>query len=123
MEYNLDGKVFKSVSNTDNGEVGADTLFYYRQAGDIVTADYKGGGILAGQLIARVLAGGQLDMRYHHLNDKGDFMLGRCLSSPERLPDGRLRFKEQWQWLSGDMSSGASEIEEVRRDAGSRTTS
>lgn len=115
MEYNLEGKVFRSVSNTDNGEVGADTRFYYRQAGDIVSADYRGGGIVVGHLIARVLADGRLDMRYHHLNDKGDFMLGKCLSTPERLPDGRLRFKETWQWLSGDMSSGSSEIEEVRR--------
>lgn len=117
MEFNLEGKVFRSVSNTDNGEVDADTRFHYRQAGDIVTADYRGGGIKVGHLIARVLAGGQLDMRYHHLNDKGDFMLGTCLSTPDRLPDGRLRFKEQWQWLSGDMSTGSSEIEEVLPDA------
>ena len=113
MEYNLEGKVFRSVSNTDNGEVDADTLFHYRQVGDLVSADYRGGGIVTGHLIAKVLAGGQLDMRYHHLNDKGDFMLGKCLSTPERLPDGRLRFKETWQWLSGDMSAGSSEIEEI----------
>ena len=116
MKYNLEGKVFRSVSNTDNGEVGADTRFHYRQAGDIVTADYRGGGILVGHLIARVLPGGQLDMRYHHLNDKGEFMLGTCLSTPERLPDGRLRFTEQWRWLSGDMSAGSSEVEEVLPD-------
>ena len=113
MDYNLEGKVFRSVSNTPNGDVDAQTVFYYRQTADIVTADYSGGSIVAGHLIARVLAGGQLDMRYHHLNDKGDFMLGKCLSTPERLADGRLRFREQWQWLSGDMSSGSSEIEEV----------
>lgn len=111
--YNLEGKVFRSVANTDNGDVGAGTVFHYRQSGDIVTADYSGGGIVAGHLIARVLAGGQLDMRYHHLNDKGEFMLGTCLSTPEQLADGRLRFKEKWQWLSGDMSSGSSEIEEI----------
>lgn len=113
MEYNLDGRVFRSVSNTDNGDVGAETRFRYRQTADIVTADYSGGSIVVGQLIAKVLAGGRLDMRYHHLNDKGEFMLGMCISTPERLPDGRLRFKEAWQWLSGDLSSGHSEIEEV----------
>ena len=113
MEYNLEGKVFRSVSNTDNGEVGADTLFHYQQTLDIVTADYRGGSIVVGHLIARRLDNGQLDMRYHHLNDQGELMLGKCISTPERLPDGRLRFKEQWQWLSGDMSSGYSEIEEV----------
>ena len=113
MHYNLDGKTFRSLSNTDNGEVGADALFHYRQTADIVTADYSGGSIVVGHLIAKVLANGQLDMRYHHLNDKGDFMLGQCLSTPERLADGRLRFKEKWQWLSGDRSSGHSEIEEI----------
>ncbi len=115
MEYNLEGKVFRSISNTGSGEVGADTLFHYHQAADIVTAEYSGGSVVTGHLIARVLADGRLDMRYHHVNDKGDLMLGTCLSTPERLPDGRLRFKEQWQWLSGDMSSGYSEIEEVAR--------
>ena len=40
-------------------------------------------------------------------------MLGKCLSTPELLSDGRLKFKEAWQWLSGDMSSGYSEIVEV----------
>jgi hypothetical protein len=113
MEYNLEGKVFRSISNTANGDVGAETLFRYRHTGDIVTADYSGGSIVVGHLIARVLAGGRLDMRYHHLNDKGDFMLGECISTPEVLPDGRLRFKEEWRWLSGDRSSGTSEIEEI----------
>ena len=113
MDYNLQGKVFRSVSNTNNGEVNADTLFHYRQEGDLVTAQYSGGGIVAGHLIAKVLGDGRMDMRYHHLNADGAFMLGTCLSTPERLPDGRLRFKEQWQWLSGDMSAGHSEIEEI----------
>jgi len=113
MIYDLDGKTFRSVANSANGEVSALTLFHYRQQGDIVTAFYEGGGIRLGQLLARVLPGGQLDMRYHHLNAAGQFMLGQCLSTPRRLPDGRLRFEESWQWLSGDRSQGTSEIEEV----------
>jgi hypothetical protein len=111
--HNLDGKTFRSVSNSGSGEVTAETLFHYRQRGDIVTADYSGGQIVAGHLIAKVLADGQLDMRYHHLNDRGELMLGTCRSTPEWLPDGRLRFRERWQWLSGDRSSGESEIEEL----------
>jgi hypothetical protein len=113
MKYDLEGKVFRSIANSANGEVSAATVFHYRQQGDIVTAIYSGGGILHGQLLARVLPSGQLDMRYHHLNASGQFMLGKCLSTPELLPDGRLKFKEAWQWLSGDRSAGKSEIEEV----------
>lgn len=114
-DYNLDGRVFRSVSNTPNGEVGAETLFHYRQTGDLVTATYQGGDILAGHLIARMLDNGQLDMRYHHLNSKGEFMLGQCRSTPRRLGDGRIALSEEWQWLSGDRSSGRSEIEEIVR--------
>jgi hypothetical protein len=54
MRYNLEGRVFRSISNTDNAEV----------------------------------------------------MLGECMSTPERLPDTRLKFEENRQWLSGDTSSG-----------------
>lgn len=114
MKYNLEGKVFRSVTNTENGEVSSNTLFHYRQKDKVVSAQYGGGSIVSGHLIAQVLFNGQLDMRYHHLNNKGELMLGKCLSTPELLPDGRLKFKESWQWLSGDMSSGYSEIEEIK---------
>jgi hypothetical protein len=114
VKYNLEGKIFRSVRNTENGEVGSGTLFYYSQKDKVVSAQYGGGSIANGHLIALVLPNGQLDMRYHHLNNKGEFMLGKCLSTPELLPDGRLKFKESWQWLSGDMSSGYSEIEEIK---------
>ncbi len=113
MDYNLEGKTFRPVSNTPNGEVGTETRFHYRQTGRIVTATYAGGDIVSGHLIANVLPSGQLDMRYHHVNTKGELMLGTCLSTPKTMPDGRLRFLEEWQWLSGDQSSGRSEIEEV----------
>lgn len=113
MDYNLNGKLFRSVSNSENGDVDAATIFYYQQQGEIVTARYMGGSIVEGHLIAKVLPGGQLDMRYHHLNRAGEFMLGKCLSTPSQLPDGRLKFSEEWQWLTGDGSTGRSEIEEI----------
>ena len=41
-----------------------------------------------GHLIAKVRPDGLLDMRYHHLNDRGELMLWTCRSTPERLSDG-----------------------------------
>lgn len=113
MQWNLDGKKFRSVSNSGTGEVDSQTTFHYRQSGDVVTATYAGGSIVDGHVIAKALANGQLDMRYHHINTSGELMLGKCLSTPRLLPDGRIRISEEWQWLSGDMSSGRSEIEEI----------
>ena len=106
-------KIFRSVANTDNGEVGDETRFHYQQDGELVWAEYGGGAIRKGVLIAAVLPDNSLDMRYQHVNTQGDLMTGRCRSTPEVLPDGRLRLHERWQWTSGDESAGESVVEEV----------
>ena len=110
---NFHKKIFGSLSNTANGEVGNETLFYYSQAGDIVWAEYAGGAIVKGFLIAKVLESSVLDMRYEHINSSGELMTGKCYSTPEVLSDGRIRLYEKWQWTSGDMSSGESIVEEI----------
>lgn len=110
---NYDGKTFRPLSNTDNGETSEETLFVYRQEGNILTSHYKGGKIRQGQLMALVAADGSLDMRYHQVNTQGVLMTGRCTSVPEILPNGKLRLHESWQWTSGDMSSGNSVLEEI----------
>jgi len=56
MKYNFDGKLFVSIANTENGEVGEDTLFHYRQDGDSVMAEYEGGSVAKRHLIAKILA-------------------------------------------------------------------
>jgi hypothetical protein len=113
MKYNLEGKIFASVSNTDNGEVNEETLFHYHQDGELVWADYEGGQIAKGHLIAKMRDDGQLEMKYHHMNAYGELRVGECVSIPIELDDGRLQFRENWEWLTGDKSSGYSKIEEV----------
>jgi hypothetical protein len=114
LNYNLEGKIFKSISNTENGEVSEDTIFHYHQNENIVWADYSGGSVVKEHLIANVIQNGKLDMRYHHINTDGKIMLGKCLSTPSITKDGLLKFNEEWQWLSEDKSSGHSEIIEVK---------
>ena len=110
IEYN--NKTFHSVSNTANGEVSHETVFHYKQEGNIVTATYSGGAVAQGHLIALVDAQGVLDMRYHHVNTSGELMTGTCRSTPELLPDGKIRLHEEWQWTNRDGSKGKSIIEE-----------
>ncbi len=110
---NLDGKIFKALSNSDNGEVGSDTLFYYSQTDDVISADYHGGEIMKGNLIGKQLESGEFDFFYHHINRLGELKIGRCLSKAETLDDGRLKLFEKWQWLCDDMSSGESELIEA----------
>lgn len=110
---NYHNKTFRPVVNAANGEVSSDTIFYYKQVDNIVTADYSGGSIRLGHLIALVDADGCLDMRYHQVSIRGELQTGTCRSVPEVLPDGRLRLYETWQWTSGDRSTGESVVEEA----------
>lgn len=113
MKISYDGRKFRSISNSDTGEVGSDTVFHYHQDGEIVWAEYSGGEIVRGMIIASVRDDQSLDMRYQHVNAKGELMTGTCISIPEILSDGRIRLREKWQWTSGTYSSGESVIEEV----------
>lgn len=114
MNITYDNKRFASVANSENGEVSGDTVFHYHQSGTVVWAEYAGGEIVRGTLIATVSPDGSLDMRYQHVNTKGELMTGICNSTPDIMSDGRIRLREKWQWTSGDLSSGESIIEELR---------
>lgn len=111
MNYN--NKKFKTVLNSNNGETSEETIFLYRQKGNILTSEYHGGQIVKGHLIGLVDKEGNIDMRYHQVNDKGELMTGVCNSRPEILSTGKIRLHENWQWTSGDKSFGKSIIEEI----------
>ncbi len=113
-EINYDNRKFASVQSSETGEVSGETVFHYRQKDDLVWAEYSGGAIVFGNLIAKCDDGGNLEIRYQHLNDKGELMTGICKSAPEILDDGRIRLLEKWQWTCGDFSKGESIIEEIR---------
>jgi len=112
---NYDGKSFRSVDNSETGEVSHETIFHYHQKGDLVWAEYAGGAIFFGNLIAKVEKEGNLEMRYQHLNEQGKLMTGVCHSTAEILSDGRIRLLEKWQWTSGDFSEGESVVEEIKK--------
>ncbi len=112
-KINYDNKKFALIENSETGEISSETIFHYRQTDDLVWAEYSGGEIVFGNLIAKVLENDALEMRYQHLNKGGELMTGKCFSKPEILSDGRIRLYEKWEWTSGDLSKGESIIEEI----------
>jgi hypothetical protein len=110
IDYN--NKIFRPVSNTENGETSNETIFLYKQMGNILTSEYSGGKIVKGHLIGLVDENGVIDMKYHQVNEKGELMTGVCTSKPEILTNGKIRLHESWEWTSGDKSKGQSIIEE-----------
>lgn len=113
FSINYDNRKFKTIENSEGGEVTGETIFHYHQENNIVWGEYDGGQIIKGNLIGKVDEEGNLEIRYQHLNNKLEFKTGQCFSTPERLPNGKIRLHEKWQWTSGDQSSGESIIEEI----------
>ena len=109
---NYNDKIFRPVSNSENGETTNETKFHYKQVGNILSSEYSGGKILTGHLIGLVDKDGNINMRYHQVNTNHELMTGICKSTPEILENGKIRLHETWEWTSGDKSNGYSIIEE-----------
>lgn len=109
---NYHNKTFRPISNTENGETSSETVFVYKQEGNIITCEYSGGKIISGHLIGLADKDGNIEIRYHQVNNKGELMTGICKSTPEVLTNGKIRLHENWEWTSGDKSKGQSIIEE-----------
>ena len=48
--FSYHNKKFQPVQNTENGETSAETIFHYKQEGNILTSEYAGGKIVKGHL-------------------------------------------------------------------------
>ncbi|CDF78832.1 conserved hypothetical protein [Formosa agariphila KMM 3901] len=110
---NYHNKSFRPVEHSENAETTTETSFEYKQHGNILTSNYQGGHIVSGHLIGLVDDFGNIEMRYHQVNTKGQLMTGICTSKPKILPNGKIRLYETWQWTSGDKSKGKSILEEI----------
>ncbi|MCH2216076.1 MAG: n-acetylglutamate synthase [Flavobacteriales bacterium] len=113
MRIDYHHKSFKPVQNSENAETTEETIFRYEMFGNILTSSYSGGNIRRGHLIGLVDELGNIDMRYHQVNLKGEIMTGICQSKPEILSSGKIRLHEIWQWTSHDHSKGTSILEEI----------
>jgi hypothetical protein len=108
----MDGRVLFSPDAVEGGEVGPDTEFRFRQAGDMVWGRYSGGGIRMGFFVG-TSDGETLRFRYTQLNTAGETASGSTTDRIELLDDGRVRLHEQWAWDSRE-GSGTSVLEERR---------
>ncbi|WP_198931711.1 n-acetylglutamate synthase [Labilibacter marinus] len=110
---NYDNKIFITRSNSENGDTDENTVFYYKQSGSTVTATYKGGSIKSGFLEASADHYGNLQMQYYHTNINNQLVTGICTSTPDLLPNGKLRIIEDWQWTCNKFEKGRSILEEI----------
>ena len=112
---NYDNKRFGMVSTSTGAS--SDVMFHYHQHGDVAWGTYDAtsdsAGLRKGVFVANVDAAGVLDLRFSHIKASGEIVTGVSISTPEVLPDGRIRLIEDFYFTSGDQSKGLSMVEEI----------
>ncbi|SCF15623.1 hypothetical protein GA0070216_105368 [Micromonospora matsumotoense] len=115
--FDYDGRIFVAAdpAGTDHGTTGdaGPLTGHYHQRGDLVWAEITGGAVRHGSLAGTCDAEGVVRFAYLEVLTDGTIVVGECVSRPERLPDGRIRLREQWRRHGPRRDSGVSVIEEA----------
>jgi hypothetical protein len=111
-EINFNNKTFALISNSEKGKVNDKTIFKYKQEGSLVTADYYGGAIRYGKIIA-VLKESQLHMLYQCLTMDNELKAGKALAEISFTENDKIKLKLNWEWLEDKSEKGISEYIEI----------
>jgi hypothetical protein len=106
---NLAGTTFRAVSNSKHGSINTETEMRFSSDGEIVIGNYSGGTVVAGQVLGKRLGESEMEMLYHSANMGGEIQAGKAHGRFALDEEGRMHMVLDWQWLTGDRSSGQSE--------------
>lgn len=77
--------------------------------GDVIVGVYSGGTIAVGHVLAKRTAESELEMLYQGATKQGVHNAGKARAKFTRDDSGHIQMQLDWQWLTGDQSSGRSE--------------
>ena len=107
-EFNFHNKTFYLLENSESGKVNSETVFKYQQKGNIVTAEYFGGTIKYGKIIA-TLNNNILNMLYQCVTTENELKAGKAIAKISLNKDHKILLKLNWQWLNDNKEKGLSE--------------
>ena len=107
-KFNFHNKTFSLLDNSQNGKAGSETIFQYQQNGNLVTADYSGGDIKYGKIIAD-LRGDRLHMLYQCMTIENELKAGKAIADISLTENGKIKLNLHWEWLDGSGKKGTSE--------------
>ncbi|MDN3674352.1 hypothetical protein QWY99_14935 [Flavobacterium branchiarum] len=111
-KYNFNNKKFALIENSESGQVNSETVFEYNQNGNLVTADYFGGTIKYGKIIAE-LKDDELNMLYQCLTTDNLLKAGKAIAKISLNENGKLKLSLNWEWLTNRNEKGQSEYIEI----------
>ena len=106
---NLKGKTFRAVSNSPQGSVSTNTKMQFISDKGLVTGKYKGGTIARGHVLGKRVSESEIELLYLSATISGEVKAGKAHATFSVGPDRKLRMHMDWQWLTGDHSSGQSD--------------
>ncbi|AUP78742.1 hypothetical protein [Flavivirga eckloniae] len=107
-EFNFNNKTFSLIENSENGKVNSETIFKYKQQNNLVTAEYYGGSIKYGSIIAN-LKNNELDMLYQCITTENELKAGKAIAKISLTNSNKIKLKLNWEWLGKGNESGVSE--------------
>ena len=75
----------------------------------VVAAKYKGGTIVKGHVLGKRVSESEMELLYLSATIGGEVKAGKAHAKFSRGDDKKLHMHMDWQWLTGDHSSGQSE--------------
>jgi len=111
-KFDFNNKRFALIQNSENGQVNTETVFNYKQDGNLVTADYFGGTIKYGKIIAD-LKEDKLHMLYQCLTTDNELKAGKALAQITLTKNGKIKLSLDWEWLTNGNDKGKSEYIEI----------
>jgi hypothetical protein len=109
MTESLDGRKMNAIKTAPNGVVGHETIFNFKEADGVISAEYAGGQVKHGYLVGKIIEE-KLAFQYTQLHEDGKMDSGHSVCDIEMLPDGRVRLVEHFVWGEG---VGTNIIEEL----------
>ncbi|MDO5968297.1 hypothetical protein Q4Q35_00620 [Flavivirga aquimarina] len=107
-EFNFNNKIFSLTENSENGKVSSETIFKYKQEGHLVTANYYGGTIKYGKIIAS-LEENKLNMLYQCITTENELKAGKAIANISLAKHNKIKLTLHWEWLNGKKETGVSE--------------
>lgn len=107
-EFNFNNKTFSLLENSENGKVNSETVFKYKQEGNLVTADYYGGTIKYGKIIAH-LSNKTLNMLYQCITTENELKARKASAQISLTKEKKIKLTLNWEWLENKNESGISE--------------
>ena len=108
----LDGLRMNATNTAENGVVGEDTIFVFKESGQFVSAEYSGGRVVQGYLVG-VRTEAALTFRYCQFDSDGNLDGGESNCEIEVTGTGGLQIVENFEWAS-QTGSGKNVLEEIR---------